>query len=165
LGLIFFNQKERMNTSTNVPAESELCRALIQHMADAVIFADRAGLIQLWNAGAEAVFGYAGHEVIGKSLDLIIPERLRRAHWEGYQRALAAGHTRHGRRALPTRSLRKDGSTLYVELSFSVVLDAAGAVTGAVAVGRDITARFLAEKEQRRRVDELEAQLKALSRQ
>jgi PAS domain S-box-containing protein len=140
--------------------DAELCRALVEYMADALIFADRDGLIRLWNPGAEAVFGYAADEVIGKNLDIIIPERLRRAHWDGYDKALAAGHTMHGRRALPTRSMRKDGSKLYVELSFSIVKDAQGVVLGAMAIGRDITTRFEEEKEQRVRMTELETALR-----
>ncbi|MGH7584210.1 MAG: PAS domain-containing protein, partial [Gemmatimonadales bacterium] len=114
---------------------------------DSIIFADREGLIRLWNPGSEALFGYAADEVIGQSLDIIIPERLRRAHWDGYRRALAAGQTLHGRRALPTRSMHKNGAKLYVELSFSVVKDAQGAVIGAMAIGRDITARYLKDKD------------------
>lgn len=140
--------------------DAELCRALVEYMADALIFADRDGLIRLWNPGAEAVFGYAADEVIGRNLDIIIPERLRRAHWDGYDKALAAGHTMHGRRALPTRSMRKDGSKLYVELSFSIVKDAQGVVLGAMAIGRDITTRFEEEKEQRVRMTELETALR-----
>lgn len=124
-------------------ASRDLCRVLVEYAADAIIFADREGLIRLWNPGAEALFGYAAAEVVGESLDVIIPERLRRAHWEGYRRALAAGHTLHGRQALPTRSMRKSGDKLYVELSFSVVKDAQGAIIGAMAIGRDITARYL----------------------
>lgn len=124
------------------------CRALVEYAADAIIFADREGLIRLWNPGSEALFGYAADEVIGESLDIIIPERLRRAHWDGYRRALAAGHTLHGRQALPTGSMHKNGDKLYVELSFSVVKDAQGAVVGAMAIGRDITARYLKSKYQ-----------------
>jgi len=138
-------------------SDHDLSEALVQCAADAIIFADREGLIRLWNPGAEAIFGYAADEVIGQSLDLIIPEGLRRAHWDGYDRALASGHTLHGRRALPTRSMRKNGDTLYVELSFSVVKDAQDAVIGAMAIGRDITARYLKEKDQRARMEALEA--------
>ncbi|MEO8506905.1 MAG: PAS domain S-box protein [Betaproteobacteria bacterium] len=143
------------------PGDRDLCEALVQCAADAIIFADREGLIRLWSAGSEAIFGYAADEVIGKSLDIIIPERLRRAHWDGYDRALAAGHTLHGRRALPTRSMRKNGDTLYVELSFSVVKDAQGTVIGAMAIGRDITTRYLNEKDQRARLEALEAKRNA----
>lgn len=126
----------------------DLCRVLVEYAADAIIFADREGRIRLWNPGAEALFGYPAAEVVGESLDVIIPERLRRAHWDGYRRALAAGHTVHGRQALPTRSMRKNGDKLYVELSFSVVKDGQGAIIGAMAIGRDITARYLKERAQ-----------------
>jgi PAS domain S-box-containing protein len=126
----------------------DLCGALVEYAADAVIFADREGLIRLWNPGSEALFGYAANEVIGQSLDIIIPERLRRPHWDGYHRALDAGQTLHGRRALPTRSMHKNGGKLYVELSFSVVKDAQGAIIGAMAIGRDITASYAKDKSQ-----------------
>lgn len=131
----------------------DLCRVLVEYAADAIIFADREGLIRLWNPGAEALFGYAAAEVIGESLDIIIPERLRRAHWDGYRRALAVGHTAHGRHALPTRSMHKNGDKLYVELSFSVVKDAQDAVIGAMAIGRDVTARYLKGRDQSARRD------------
>ena len=138
-------------------SDHDLAAALVKCAADAIIFADREGRIRLWNPGAEAIFGYGADEVIGQSLDIIIPERLRRAHWDGYNRALAAGHTLHGRRALPTRSMHKSGDTLYVELSFSVAKDAQDAVIGAMAIGRDITAHYLKEKDQRARMEALEA--------
>ncbi|MBL0142481.1 MAG: PAS domain S-box protein [Betaproteobacteria bacterium] len=134
-------------------AGGDLYRALVECAADAIIFADREGLIRLWNSGSEALFGYAASEVIGQSLDIIIPERLRRAHWDGYRSALAAGHTLHGRHALPTRSMHRNGSRLYVELSFSVVKDAQGTVIGAMSIGRDITARYLKEHEHKARAD------------
>lgn len=149
-----------MPVSATQEVSDDWCRVLVQYAADAIIFADRKGLIRLWNPGAEAVFGYAADEVIGESLDIIIPARLRRAHWDGYDRALTAGHTLHGRQAMPTRSMHKNGDTIYVELSFSVVKDAQGAVIGAMALGRDITARYLKEKDQRAHLAALEAQCK-----
>lgn len=140
-----------------------LHRALIEQLADAVIFADREGLIQLWNPGAEAVFGYTPDEVLGHSLDVLIPERLRDAHWAGFRAAVDTGQMKHGREALTTRSVHKDGSDLYVDLSFALVKDDTGRVAGAVAVARDITARFNAERQSRRRMAELEAQIRALT--
>lgn len=140
-----------------------LSQALIEHLADAVIFADRAGLIQVWNAGAEAVFGYSPDEVLGRRLDVLIPERLRPAHWAGFDAAIETGQMKHGRESMTTRSIHRDGSDLYVDLSFALVKDEDGQTVGAVAVARDITSRFRAEKESRRRIAELEAQLKALS--
>lgn len=124
-------------------ADFNLHQAIVEQAPDAVIFADREGAIRVWNRGAEAVFGYAAAEVLGKSLDLIIPERLRRAHWEGYSRAIDTGQTKHGSRVLTTRSVHKDGHKLYLDLSFGLIRDAAGAIVGALATGRDCTAREL----------------------
>jgi PAS domain S-box-containing protein len=140
-----------------------LSQALIEQLADAVIFADREGLIQLWNAGAEAVFGYRADQVLGQRLDVIIPERLRLAHWGAFDAAVDTGEMKHGRVAMTTRSMHEDGRDLYVDMSFALVKDAAGQVLGSVAVARDITSRFQAQKESRKRIAELEAQLKTLS--
>jgi adenylylsulfate kinase len=104
-------------------------------LAEAVIFADREGIIRGWNARAEAVFGYAAAEAIGQSLDLIIPEHLRAAHWRGYHAAMAAGRTRHGGKAMLTRATHKDGSKIYLEVVFGVVNGPQG-VLGAIATGR-----------------------------
>jgi nitrogen fixation/metabolism regulation signal transduction histidine kinase len=57
-----------------------LCTAIVEQAWEAVIFADRAGLIRIWNRGAEALFG----EAIGASLDIIVPEKFRSAHWSGF---------------------------------------------------------------------------------
>ena len=145
-------------SSTEPP---NLPKALIEQLADAVIFADRTGAIQLWNAGAEAVFGYSEAEVLGQRLDMIIPERLRPGHWAGFNAAIETGTMKHGREAMTTRSMRKDGSDLYLDLSFALVKDDTGHVLGAVAVARDITSRFQAERASRRRLAELEEQIKA----
>lgn len=142
-----------------------LFQALIEQLADAVIFADRQGRIQVWNAGAETVFGYAAHEVRGRRLDVLIPERLRSAHWAAFDAAIATGLMKHGRESMTTRSIRKDGSDLYVDLSFALVKDGTGQVLGSVAVARDITSRVRAEKELRKRIAELEAHVKPLSRE
>lgn len=138
------------------PFEPALPGAIVEQIADAVVFADRDGVIRLWNRGAEAVFGFAAGEVLGKSLDIIVPERLRAAHWAGFRRAIDSGRARHANQVRITRSLHQDGRKLYVELSFGVVIDAAGSVAGAVAVGRDCSERYLAEKALRDRLQALE---------
>ena len=137
-------------------AKLNLFQAIVEQAPDAIIFADRGGAIRVWNRSAETVFGYAAAEVLGKSLDVIIPERLRGAHWEGFRRAIDTGQTKYGNRVLTTRSVHKNGSKLYVDLSFGLVKDEAGAVTGAMALGRDGTARYLSDGALRARVTELE---------
>ncbi len=129
-----------------------LFQAIVEQTPDAVIFSDPQGTIRLWNRGAEAVFGFAADEVLGQSLDLIIPERMREAHWTAMHRAIDEGQVRGGSRVRTTRSLHKDGRKLYVDLSFSLIVDAAGSVLGAAAVGRDCTERYLAEKALRERL-------------
>lgn len=114
--------------------------AILEQAADAVIYADREGTIRVWNAAASALFGFAREEALGASLDLVIPEHLRKAHWAGFDRAIASGATRLGGHATLTRALHKDGRRLYVEMSFAVVRTGTE-VAGAVAIARDATAR------------------------
>ena len=119
-----------------------LLRLLHEQAPDAIIFAGTDGIIRAWNKAAVAVFGYCREEAIGQSLDIVIPEPIRAAHWAGYNRALDAGETKYRGKAMPTRSMRNDGSKLYVELLFSIIKDAEGKVIGALAHVRDITERW-----------------------
>ncbi|HEY4668189.1 MAG TPA: PAS domain S-box protein [Tepidiformaceae bacterium] len=139
-----------------------LAELLLEQAPDAVVFAGTDGMIQTWNAAAEAMFGYPAGEAIGQSLDIIIPEAFRDAHWKGFDRALEAGDTKYRGRALPTKANRAGGETFYVELSFAIVHDGSGAVIGALAHARDITARFEQDRTTRRRLRELEAELATL---
>jgi PAS domain S-box-containing protein len=135
----------------------ELVRAIVEQAPDAIVFADREGRIRMWNRGAERLFGYRPDEVAGANLDVIIPEPLRQAHWAGYDRAMATGRTRHDGRATVTRSMHKDGRKLYVDISFAVIVDEGGTAVGALAIGRDATARHEAERTTRARLAALEA--------
>lgn len=130
---------------------AQLARLILDQAPDAVIYAGTDGIIVEWNAAAEAMFGHTRAEAVGQSLDIIIPERFREQHWTGYDRALAAGDTKYRGKALPTRSMRKDGSTIYVELTFAIIKDASGTVIGALAHSRDITERYERERAQRQR--------------
>ena len=138
-----------MSPSHNVPSGT-VCQEIFSCIADALIFADKEGVIQLWNPSAEAIFGFTSSEVVGCSLDLIIPERLRTAHWNAYHRAISRGSTVHGRRSFITRSLHKLGHPLYVDMSFSVVKNQFGETIGSAAIARDATQRYLEEKRLRR---------------
>ncbi len=124
-------------------------------MSEALILADAGGIIRTWNGGAEHVFGFSATEAVGQSLDLIIPEALRKAHWHGYEKALERGAVSHGGSRI-TKALHKSGQPLYVDMSFAVVRNRAGKTTGAMAVARDATERYQEEKALRRRLAELE---------
>jgi PAS domain S-box-containing protein len=137
-------------------AENETISADIQRcMPEALIFSDLEGIIRIWNPGAETVFGFTAAEAIGQSLDLIIPERMRKAHWDGFNMAIARGGVKPGRTSMITRSLHKSGEQIYVDMSFAMVKDAAGKMLGSMAVARDATARFQEEKNLRRQLAEL----------
>lgn len=119
---------------------------IVADVADALIYADRKGIIRAWNAQAEAVFGFSADEALGQSLDIIISERYRAAHWTGFDRAMERGHTVHGAEVRTTRSKHKDGRKLYVDMTFSVVRSVTGEALGSAAMARDVTERYLAEK-------------------
>ena len=120
--------------------------AIVEQSPVSIILADREGVIRVWNRASEALFGYSAAEVLGKSLDVIIPERLREAHWGGFDKSLASGETKYAGRVMTTRAAHKDGRKLYVEFSFGMLKDADGRVIGALAAARDGTERFLAER-------------------
>ena len=133
-----------------------------QQAWEAVIFADRGGHIRIWNHGAEAIFGFSAGETIGASLDIIVPERFRRAHWSGFHKAIESGRTQHGGEVRTTRGLHKDGRKLYVELTFGLVRTLAGEVAGSVAIGRPGNERFAKDAGMQARVAALQLELAAL---
>ncbi|MGD8549735.1 MAG: PAS domain S-box protein [Desulfobacterales bacterium] len=135
-------------------------KQIIDFSQDGILFADRDGNIQLWNSGAETIFGYTSEEAIGKSLDLIIPEKLRQGHWEGYQRVMDTGKTRYGTELLNVPALSKDGERLSVEFSIVLVKDHRNKVFGSAAIMRDVTERWKQEKELKGRLKFLENRLK-----
>lgn len=145
-------------------SESLLCTAIVQQAWEAVIFADRAGHIRLWNHGAEAIFGFSAEEAIGASLDIIVPERFRSAHWSGFHQAIESGHTRHGGEVRMTRGLHKDGRRLYVELSFGLITTPAGEVAGSLAIGRSGNERFAKDAGLQAQIAALHSELAGLRR-
>jgi PAS domain S-box-containing protein len=142
----------------------ELYQHIIEGTQDAIIFADREGIIQLWNAGAEAMFGYHPEEAVGQSLDLIIPEQLKARHWEGYHKVMATGVTRYGREVLAVPARRKDGTRISIEFTIVMVRDGANDVAGTAAIIRDVTTRWQQEKALKERLAALEAKVASLEK-
>ncbi len=119
----------------------ELCQKIIEGTQEAVIFADHEEIIRLWNVGAEVMFGYRADEAIGQSLDVIIPERQRARHWQGYHQVMKTGVTRYGRELLAVPAVRKDGTRISLEFTIVLLRNDAGGVIGSAALLRDVTAR------------------------
>ena len=129
-----------------------LCCRLVEESRDAIIFADKNGLIRLWNAGAEAMFGYRAAEMEGQSLDRIIPEALRVRHNEGFRRAMAKGESRYAADLLAVPGLRKDGVRISLEFTITLIKDDQGQVLGAAAIIRNVSARWEREREMKQRL-------------
>lgn len=133
----------------------QICRQLVTNAADAIVYADDQGVIRLWNAGAERIFGYPEAEAIGQSLDIIIPENQRARHWAGFGHTLTTGVTRYGADSLlSVPAIRKDGSRLSVEFTILPFHGEAGKIVGMAAIMRNVTARFEEMKALRKQVSE-----------
>jgi PAS domain S-box-containing protein len=130
---------------------------LANAIGDAIIISDSGGGITFWNAAAERMFGFTQSEALGKSLDLIIPERLRGRHWDGYRKTMATGETRYGNDVLRVPAVHKDGRSMSIAFTVALLHSPQSELTGIVAVVRDETTRFEQDRLLRKRLAELEA--------
>jgi PAS domain S-box-containing protein len=133
-----------------------LYQRIVEDNPIAILFADRDGKIRFWNSSAEAMFGYGAEEALGQSLDLIVPERQRARHWEGWSSVMASGVTKYGRNALAVPAMRKDGSRISIEFNIILLRSLAGELLGAAAMIQDVTARWQQQKEMNARLAALE---------
>ncbi|HMA73958.1 MAG TPA: PAS domain-containing protein [Xanthobacteraceae bacterium] len=138
----------------NVP--DLIAQSLLVTRSDAIIAADPNGIICFWNPGAERIFGYLRSDAIGRSLDLIVPERLRQRHWEGYRATIATGKSRYGEgEVLSVPALHKDGTTVSVEFTIMPLKNESGAMICMAAIMRDVSKRFEEMRTLKRRLAEV----------
>lgn len=135
-------------------------KQLVEAVGDAIVVCDANGAITLWNPAAERMFGFAESEALGQSLDLIIPERQRQRHWDGYNKTMQTGQTRYGNDVLRVPALHKDGRPLSIAFTVAMLYSAEKTVSAIVAVIRDDTSRFSEERSLRKRLAEFEAKEK-----
>jgi PAS domain S-box-containing protein len=125
------------------PEVDRFYRTLAREAPDAIVYADAAGMIAFWNKGAERIFGFSEAEAIGKSLDIIIPENLRKRHWDRFAQTVRTGKTRYGAGdLLAVPALRKDGARISIEFTILPFFDRAGRILGIAAILRDVSKRF-----------------------
>jgi PAS domain S-box-containing protein len=130
---------------------------LLKAIGDGVVVADAGGDIIFWNGAAERIFGFTEQEAIGKSLDLIIPERQRQRHWDGYHKTMDTGQTRYGHDLLRVPALHKEGRPLSIAFTVAMLYTPEHKVSAIVAIVRDETQRWSDERDMRKRIAELEA--------
>jgi PAS domain S-box-containing protein len=146
-----------MATSTD---QEWIYRQIVEVAQDGILFADRDGIIRLWNSGAETRFGYTAQEALGQNLDLIVPEKLRERHWEGYHRVMETGESRYGKELLKAPASHKDGKQISVEFTIIFVRDHRNEILGSASIMRDVTESWQKEKELKGRLKLLEDKLK-----
>jgi len=122
-----------------------------------VIYGDSDGVIRLWNRGAEEIFGWTAKEAIGQPLDLIIPEKHRNSHNEGYSRVMTTGVTKYDRSVLAVPAFTKDGRRISVEFSVVLLKEPTGKVVGIAAFLQDVTQRWERDNAPRIRLTTAEA--------
>lgn len=140
------------------PVPDDVLAELMRGLADAVLIADPAGRITFWNTGAERLFGWSAGEAIGQSLDLIIPERLRARHWDGWNETVRTGVTKYGETLLEVPAQSRDGRKMSIAFTVSLLTDRdSGSVSAVAAVLRDDTERWQQRREQRDEIARLRA--------
>jgi PAS domain S-box-containing protein len=133
--------------------------ALILAAGDAIIAAAADGSVLLWNPAAERIFGYTEGEALGRTLDLIVPERFRSRHWNGFHRVMRTGSTRYGTRVLRVPAEHKDGHRVSIAFTVSLLFTSSREVKSIAAIVRDESERWQEERVLRDRLSELESRL------
>jgi PAS domain S-box-containing protein len=127
-------------------------KALVSHIGEAVIISDRDENILFWNASAERIFGYSPDEALGKTLSIITPERFRERHSKGYFHTMETGKTKYGNTLLRVPALHKEGRSISIAFSVTMIFDDQGQPIAIAAIIRDETERFQEERRLREKL-------------
>jgi PAS domain S-box-containing protein len=134
-----------------------LYQRIVEDSPIAILFADHEGKIRFWNKATETMFGYGADEALGQSLDLIVPEKQRPRHWEGWTRVMATGVTKYGSDVLAVPAMKKDGTRISIEFNVVLMRAPTGELLGVAAMVQDVTVRWQQQKEMKARLAALEA--------
>jgi PAS domain S-box-containing protein len=122
-------------------------KALVTQLGEAVIISDRDENILFWNASAERIFGFTPEEALGKTLSIITPERFRERHSKGYFHTIQTGQTKYVHTLLRVPAVHKDGRSISIAFSVSMLFDEQKQAIAIAAIIRDETERFQEERQ------------------
>ena len=143
-------QEETLGLYREVIQTKEYLESIITNSADAIVTSDLDGLVTSWNQGAEKIFGFNEHDVIGAFLPFV-PEFLIEKERENIER-IKKGEVL---RDIETLRRKKEGTIIEVSLTLSPIKDAAGDVIGISGISRDISEKKRVEKELIRKNQEI----------
>ena len=139
------NLTEQRRLEDELAARNRFMANILQDSADAIITLDLNDVIRSWNRGAEQVFGYSASEVVGKSLDLLVPPELTESReLENINQKL---RTAGSVRSYQTERLTKDGRRIQVVFTRTAIRDDSGKFIGSSTVVKDITRVLSLERE------------------
>jgi len=150
-------EDEEGEAAVTTPVSERVLAAIVRAMGDGVVVADQEGRIVFWNGAAERIFGWSAAEAEGETLDLIIPERQRDAHWTGYRKVMATGETKYGTDLLRVPAVHRNGERISIAFTVCLLTGDDGSVEAIGAIIRDETERWTEERDMRRRLRDLEA--------
>lgn len=116
--------------------KDSLATRIIDVTAAAVVFADRDGVVRVWNAGAERLLGYPAEEAMGRRVDLIVPPEYHELHWAGFNGAITNGRPKNPGDEVTLPAVHRSGERVVIQGSFNVVHDDAGDALGVAGVFR-----------------------------
>ncbi|QWE24338.1 PAS domain S-box protein [Polynucleobacter sp. AP-Elch-400A-B2] len=134
-------------------------KTVVSQIGEAVIISDRDENILFWNASAERIFGYSEDEALGKTLSIITPERFRERHSKGYFHTMETGKTKYGNTLLRVPAIHKDGRSISIAFSVTMIFDDHNQPMAIAAIVRDETERFQEERKLKEKLAALESRI------
>ncbi len=136
----------------------KILESIFNGVGDGILFCDTHGIIKMWSRGCEKIFGYTDKEAIGKSLDIIIPEKYRKTHWDGFFKAVEKKESKYSDDLLSVPAIRKDNKSISIDFSIAIIKEQEELI-GFGAIIRDVTRQFQEKKQLKKELEELKNKL------